>query len=102
MNTLQAWIKAHPGLNALAFERNSDKSFGFGSWEEVCGFCLASHYFCSEPPKVCKFCRAPLREAHAISDLPEITSRIHNCARLVPAASDRSLPFVVPVMPFRD
>jgi hypothetical protein len=78
MKTLHAWIKTHPGVSVLAFERNSDKSFGFGEREEVCGFCLASHYFDGEPPEFCKFCRAPLRETHMISDLPEITNRVYN------------------------
>jgi len=55
MNTVGVWIKGHPGVNALSFERNSDKSFGFGEWEEVCGFCLASHYFEGEPSEFCKF-----------------------------------------------
>jgi len=77
MKTLAAWIKAHPGVNVLAFERNHAKSFGFGAWEEVCGFCLASHYFDGEPPKLCKYCRAPLRESHLISDLPELLNRVY-------------------------
>ena len=76
MNTLQAWVKAHPGVNVLALERNADKSFGFGDYEEVCGFCLASHYFGREPPEFCKFCRAPLRETQVISDLPSVRNRI--------------------------
>ena len=98
MNTLQAWIKAHPGVNVLAFERNSDKSLGFGDYEEVCGFCLASHYFDGEPPEFCKFCRAPLRETRIISDLSEIRSRIYNFSGLSLAANVpiRTLPFVVP------
>jgi hypothetical protein len=97
MNTLHAWTKAHPGVNVLAFERNMDKSFGFGKWEEVCGFCLASHYFDGKPPELCKFCRAPLRETHIISDLPEITNRIYNFGWLFvePGVEDRKLPFIV-------
>jgi hypothetical protein len=75
MNTLQAWIKAHPGINVLAFEANYSKSFGFGSTEIVCGFCLASHYFEEEEPEICRFCRAPIRETAVISDLPEIVHR---------------------------
>jgi hypothetical protein len=102
MITLQAWINAHPGVNVLAFERNSGKSFGLGKWEEVCGFCLASHHFDDRPPKICKFCRAPLREAHAISELPETTGRIYNFTRLVPVAVDRGLPFVVSGRAVRD
>jgi hypothetical protein len=80
MRTLNAWIKAHPGVNVLAFERNSGKSFGFGEWEEVCGFCLASLYFDGVPPESCKFCRAPLRDAYVISDLPDIRSRVYESA----------------------
>ena len=67
MQTLGAWKAAHPGVNVLAFEANSDRTFGFGHNEEVCGFCLASHYFEDEPPRLCNFCRAPLRETHVIS-----------------------------------
>jgi hypothetical protein len=78
MNTLHSWIKAHPGINVLAFERHSDKSFGFGDWEEVCGFCLASHYFEEEPPDYCHFCKAPLRNTHVISDLPEVKKQIYD------------------------
>jgi hypothetical protein len=77
MKTLQSWINAHPGVNVLAFEGNSGKSFGFGVSEEVCGFCLASHYFDERPPGTCRFCRAPLRETHVISDLPSIKNRIY-------------------------
>lgn len=84
MNTVGAWIKAHPGVNVLAFERNYGKSFGFGSMEEVCGFCLASHYFDREPPELCRFCRAPIRESHLISDLPEVVSVIYRLG--VPSA----------------
>jgi len=39
MNSLAAWIRADSGVNVLAFERNCRKSFGFGQFEEVCGFC---------------------------------------------------------------
>jgi len=97
MKTLQAWISAHPGINVLAFELNSDKSFGFGEGEEVCGFCLASHYFDGEPPEFCRFCRAPLRETFVISDLPEITSMVYNFLGLVSdlCEPDRKLPFIV-------
>jgi len=38
MKTLASWIKANPGVNALMFERNYAKSFGFGKFEELCGF----------------------------------------------------------------
>jgi len=97
MKTLHAWIKAHPGVNVLAFERNYDKSFGFGEREDVCGFCLASHYFDAEPPESCKFCRAPLRETNVISDLPEIGDRIYNFGGPLSAPSwvRRKLPFIV-------
>jgi len=97
MNTVAAWIRAHPGVNVLAFERNSDKSFGFGSTEEVCGFCLASHYFEGEPPRTCTFCRAPIRESHLISELPEVTNRIYVLAPYAePRIKDpRRLPFIV-------
>ena len=77
VKTVAAWITKHPGINALAFEGNSDKSFGFGEWEEVCGFCLASHYFNRKAPEFCQFCRAQLRETRVISDLPLVTSRIY-------------------------
>ena len=77
MRTLQSRINANPGINVLAFERNASKSYGFGEGEEVCGFCLASHYFDEEPPEFCKFCRAPLRKTHAISDLPSIRDRVY-------------------------
>jgi|SRR5215472_8734807 len=101
MNTLHAWIKAHPGVNVLAFESNYDKSFGFGEWEEVCGFCLASHYFDEEPPEFCKFCRAPLRETNIISDLPEIANRIYNFGWLLlgPKMAERRLPYLLPKKP---
>jgi len=97
MKTLQAWIKAHPGVNVLAFERNYDKSFGFGGWEDVCGFCLASYYFDAEPPESCKFCRAPLRETNVISDLPEITSRVYNFRGPVSdlCEPESKLPFII-------
>jgi hypothetical protein len=97
MNTIAAWMKAHPSVNALAFERNSDKSFGFGTWEEVCGFCLASHYFEGDPPEVCKFCRAPLRDTHVISGLSEVANRIYDFGWLfrAPIRSQRKLLFVV-------
>lgn len=76
--SLQEWIAAHPGINALAFEANHEKSFGFGSFEEVCGFCLASHYFDDEPPTRCTFCRSPFEEARAISDLSQIKNRVYS------------------------
>ena len=97
MNTLTAWIKDHPGVNVLVFEANYDKSFGFGQFEEVCGFCLASHYFENDPPKNCKFCRAPIRETDIISDLPDIRSRVYRLGspHLQPATIARKLPFVV-------
>src|SRR4029077_2343922 len=77
MKTLQAWIRGHPGINVLAFEMNAGKSFGFGGKEEVCGFCLASHYFAEDAPAFCRFCRSPLWETHAISDLPEVQRRVY-------------------------
>jgi hypothetical protein len=77
MRTVTAWKTAHPNVNILAFEANFDKAFGLGRFEEVCGFCLASHYFNEGPPIVCHFCRAPLREASLISDFPEIVNRIY-------------------------
>lgn len=97
MNTVAAWIKEHPGVNVLAFERNSDKSIGFGKREEVCGFCLASHYFEGEPPSWCRFCRASLRETHVISNLPEIVNRIYTLPLFQPAVkpAPRELPFIV-------
>lgn len=84
MKTLAAWINANSGVNVLAFERNYDKSFGFGKWEEVCGFCLASHYFDGEPPERCKFCRALFRESRLISDLPELLSRVYSLGGAIP------------------
>jgi len=97
MKTLAAWIKANPGVNALAFERNADKCFGFGACEEVCGFCLASHYFDGEAPILCKFCRAPLRETHVISNLPEIANRVHSLEHFLGASTQRhpQLPFII-------
>ncbi len=97
MNTVAAWLKAHPGVNVLAFERNSDKSFGFGEWEEVCGFCLASHFFEERPPTNCKFCRASLRDTHAISDLPEIINRTYDFGSFVVGSRppEHKLPFIV-------
>jgi len=81
MKTLAAWIKANPGVNVLAFERNAKESFGFGQSEEVCGFCLASHYFDGKPPERCTFCRASFRESHLISDLPELLNRAYSLER---------------------
>jgi len=98
VNTLAAWIEGHPGVNVLMFESNYDKSFGFGEFEEVCGFCLASYYFEDEPPKNCKFCRAPIQETHIISDLPDIRSRVYRgigSPLLRPATTARKLPFIV-------
>lgn len=92
MRTLQRWISEHPHLNVLAFEGNYDKEFGFGTLEEVCGFCLASHYFDGEAPKICHFCRAPIRETHTISDLPEITSRKYIVAVSALATNHSSQP----------
>ena len=96
MRTLNAWLKAHPHVNVLAFERNYAQQRGFGAEEEVCGFCLASHFFDGEPPKLCSFCRAPIRDTHAISDLPEILARRYDMAPL-PARREmvRPLLFVV-------
>lgn len=84
--TLHAWKQTHPHVNVLAFESNHDKSCGFGDLEEVCGFCLASHYFEDEPPELCAFCRTPIREGRAISDLPEIVSRKYRLAPSAPTA----------------
>jgi hypothetical protein len=97
VKTVAAWIKEHPGINALAFESNSDKSFGFGEREEVCGFCLASHYFDEEPPQFCKFCRVPLRDTHIISGLPEVANRVYDAGLLFcgRGISRSSLPFIV-------
>jgi hypothetical protein len=97
VNTVAAWIKEHPGVNVLAFERNSDKSIGFGKREEVCGYCLASHYFEGKPPSCCRFCRAPLRETHLISDFSEIVNRIYTLPLFHPAVkpAQRKLLFIV-------
>jgi len=96
MNTLQAWIKAHPGINVLAFESNHNKSFGFGSNEIVCGFCLASHFFEEDEPEKCRFCRAPIRETAVISDLPEITGRKYRLSVFLACQSqNKPLPFVI-------
>jgi hypothetical protein len=73
--TLHAWKLAHPHVNMLVFEANYNKRNGFGEFEIVCGWCLASHYFDDEPPEICRFCRAPIRETHIISNLPEILSQ---------------------------
>jgi hypothetical protein len=75
MKTLQSWLKAHPHVNVLAFEKNYAQQRGFGAQEEVRGFCLASHFFDGESPEYCGLCRAPLRDSRAISDLPEILAR---------------------------
>jgi hypothetical protein len=83
MNTVAAWIKEHPRVNVLAFEQNFDKSSGFGGEEEVCGFCLASHYFDQRPPEFCRFCRAPLWATHVLSELAEITERTYDLGWLV-------------------
>ncbi len=95
--TLQEWIAAHPGINALAFEVNSDKYFGLGSFEEVCGFCLASHYYDGEPPMRCTFCRSPFEEARAISEMSEVRNRVYSVAPMTegPSQEHRGL-FVVP------
>ena len=92
MRTFQKWISEHPHINVLVFEKNYDKEFGFGALEEVCGFCLASHFFDDEPPKICHFCRAPIRETHTISDLPEITSRKYVIAVSTSATNHASRP----------
>jgi hypothetical protein len=75
MKTLAEWLKAHPRVSAQMFERNYNKASGSGRFEEVCGFCLASHYFTDKPRKICKFCRAPIRETRSISDLPEVLNQ---------------------------
>jgi hypothetical protein len=74
--TLFQWKQEHAHVNVLAFEANCHKESGFGELEEVCGFCLASHYFERIPPKVCRFCRAPIREARSISGLPEVVNQV--------------------------
>jgi len=101
VKTLRKWIEAHPGIDVLAFERNHHKSFGFGEQEEVCGFCLASHYFEGEPPKVCRFCRAPLGDTHVISDLLEIATRVYNLNwfSIIPSEVQHNLPFIVRTNP---
>jgi hypothetical protein len=97
MRTLGAWKAAHPSVNVLAFEANPDKAFGFGSNEEVCGFCLASHYFDDHAPVLCKFCRAPLRETHVISNFPEIENRLYTqpLSQLATEPDSGGRPFVV-------
>ncbi len=75
MKTLAEWLKAHPRVSAQMFERNCNKATGSGRFEEVCGFCLASHYFKEKTPKICRFCRAPIRETRSISDLPEVLNQ---------------------------
>ncbi len=75
MKTLAEWITAHPNVIASMFEKNYDKQSGSGKFEEVCGFCLSSHYFRNKPPLVCRFCRAPIRETRSISNLPEILNQ---------------------------
>jgi len=97
MRTFAVWIKANPGVNALMLERNYAKSFGFGRFEEVCGFCLASHYFDGEPPERCSFCRALFREALLISGLAEVLSRVYRIGGSLPIASEppRKQPFIV-------
>ncbi len=75
MKTLVEWLESHPRVSAQMFERNYNKATGSGRFEEVCGFCLASHYFKEKAPKICKFCRAPIRGTRSISDLPEVLTQ---------------------------
>jgi hypothetical protein len=72
MKTVAEWIRKHPAVKARMFERNYKKETGFGRFEAVCGFCLASHYFRAKLRHNCRFCAAPFREARSISRLPEI------------------------------
>jgi len=81
VRTLLQWKNQHPHVNVLAFESNYNKRFGFGRLEDVCGFCLASYFFDDEPPEVCRYCRAPIQEANAISDLPDIAQRKYAVSR---------------------
>jgi hypothetical protein len=97
MKTVAEWLKKYPGVNILAFERNASKSSGFGTSEEVCGFCLASHYFDGTQPERCKFCRAPLRKSHVISETREITGRTFTVVDLFPEGRPKCFRlFVVP------
>jgi len=96
--TLLEWKQKHPRVNVLAYECNSDQAFGFGELEQVCGFCLASLYFENQPPKICPFCRAPIREARVISDLPEIVNRVYSLASETSVSGSRGnsrKPFLV-------
>ena len=89
MGTLDRWIKAHPQVIPSMFEKNYEKHSGSGKFEDVCGFCLASHFFKDEPPTVCRFCRAPIRETRSISALPEV---LHQAWRLLPGKENKASP----------
>ena len=75
MRTLADWIAAHPQVTTSMFEKNYRKQTGSGRYEDLCGFCLASHLFRGKPPILCKFCKAPIRETRSISDLPEVLNQ---------------------------
>ena len=75
MRPLSKWIKAHPRVIASMFEKNYRKQTGSGRYEDLCGFCLASHLFRGKPPILCNFCKAPIRETRSISDLPEVLNQ---------------------------
>ncbi len=72
MKTVAEWLEKHPGVKARMFERNYKRQSGFGKFEAVCGFCLASHYFRAKLRRNCRFCGAAFRKARSISNLPEI------------------------------
>jgi hypothetical protein len=75
MKTVAEWLEKHPDVKARMFERNYKKESGSGRFEDVCGFCLASHYFRKKLRAKCKFCGAPFRESRSISKLPEVLSQ---------------------------
>ena len=75
MKTVAEWLEKHPDVKARMFERNYKKESGFGKFEAVCGFCLASHYFRSKLRRNCWFCAAPFREARSISRLPDVLNQ---------------------------
>jgi hypothetical protein len=75
MKTVAEWLEKHPGVKAGMFERNYKKESGSGRLEDVCGFCLASHYFRKKLRAKRKFCGAPFRETRSISKLPEVLSQ---------------------------
>ena len=84
MKTVAEWLEKRPGVKARMFERNYKKESGYGKFEAVCGFCLASHYFRNRLPKNCRFCLAPFRETGSISRLPEILNQSWRMASLRP------------------